>query len=132
MRTQSFAALFISLAAVGIAAAEERSPAKDEATAAKRGGNWLTRWWPFGGKSEEKKDAPLKDAAPAPESAGAVRARELAALQRRQAVCLKLKEIAIQTNDEALMQKAERLDQLAWRVYEQRTAGSKVLTETTR
>lgn len=132
MRIRLLAVLLVSFAIVGIAAAQERSAAKTDTATAKSGGNWLTRWWPFGDKSGETKDAPAKQTAPDVESAGAVRARELVTLQRRQAVCLRLKEIAVQTNDEALMQKAEQLEQRAWQVYEQRTASTQAQTEVKR
>lgn len=50
------------------------------------------------------------------------RERELAALLRRQKVCLKLQEIALKNNDEELMRKAEQLDERAREIYAQRTA----------
>ena len=42
---------------------------------------------------------------------------------RRQAVCLKLQEIAIRNRDDALLQKAEELATLAYKTYELRTQG---------
>jgi hypothetical protein len=126
MPSRWFLLSFLFLGLCGLSAAQERSTTKDGADVPLKTGNWFTRWLPFGSKTDEaKKELDAKER-PEPESAAAVRGRELAILQRRQAVCLKLKEIAIQTNDEALAQKADELDQLAWRVYEKRTRSASV------
>jgi len=69
------------------------------------------------------------DKAPAParptskvDEAAVQRDRELQVLLRRQAVCLKLMRIAMDTNDDELMRKAEQLDERARGIYAQRTA----------
>jgi hypothetical protein len=69
--------------------------------------------------AKEKADKPEK---PAVDSAGAIRAREQAALERRMQVCLRLMDLANQQNDEELYRRAEELDKKAWAVYRQRTA----------
>ena len=51
-----------------------------------------------------------------------MRARERAALLRRQAVCDRLKEIGLRNHDEALISEADDLAQQAWTVYRNRTA----------
>ena len=53
-----------------------------------------------------------------------VRSRELAALNRRKQVCLKLQEIALATRDEDLLRKADDLSMQAWALYLQRTGGT--------
>ena len=45
-----------------------------------------------------------------------------AAFLRRSAACLKLQEIAVQTNDPELLKRAEQLSDRAWATYAQRTA----------
>ncbi len=55
------------------------------------------------------------------DQAAADQAREQAVLFRRLAVCNKLMEIAVQTNDDDLMRRAEELDERAWTAYGQRT-----------
>jgi hypothetical protein len=115
--------LLLSLAAVGRAAEPQ-----DNDAAAPSGG-WFTRWFSFGKQAPEKKAAEKsKEATPAPtkamllQAAAAQRAQEEAALLRRQGVCLKLRLIAAQTNDDELRRKADQLDQRAWNSYVQRTA----------
>ncbi len=77
--------------------------------------------------ADRKADADKKDDAAAPrptakeEIAANVIALEKAKLRRRQEVCLRLREIARETGDDALEQKAIQLDQLAFEVYQQRT-----------
>lgn len=57
------------------------------------------------------------------ESVAELRQHELEVLFRRQAVCEKLREIAMKAEpvDAALLRKAEQLDQRAWSIYQQRT-----------
>ncbi len=70
-------------------------------------------------KPPEKKAA--ADAKPVP-AGEAQRAREEAALLRRLAVCDRLMEIAVRTNDNDLLRRAEQLDERVRRAYSQRTA----------
>ncbi|HLN30736.1 MAG TPA: hypothetical protein VK395_23550 [Gemmataceae bacterium] len=56
------------------------------------------------------------------EQTAALRAREEAALLRRLAVCDKLKEIALRTNDNDLLRHAEELDERARMTYSLHTA----------
>ena len=99
------------------------------------------QWKPFAGwfgSKEEKKPAEIKPAPkaepvaktpttpvkPASIVEGAVvrRSREEAVLLRRLRVCDKLKEIAIRTNDNGLLRRAEELEERAQTTYAQRTA----------
>ena len=50
-----------------------------------------------------------------------VRAQAQAAYHRRVAVCVRLREIADETNDELLRQKVERLEERIWNVYSRQT-----------
>jgi len=76
----------------------------------------------------DKKPAAKKADAPAPrppaqtETAAAIRRLEEAKLHRRQEVCQRLREIALETNDSGLEQIAEELDARAFKVYMDRTA----------
>lgn len=63
-----------------------------------------------------------KPAADKTDAAAQRRQREEAALLRRLRVCDKLAEIALQTRDEQLQRLAERLEEQARRVYEERMA----------
>jgi hypothetical protein len=73
----------------------------------------------------QKEDVKKPAAPPRPKavipSPTAQRAREEATLLRRLAVCDKLKEIAVRTNDTQLLHQAEQLDARAWANYSQRT-----------
>ena len=80
-------------------------------------------------KNADKKDAPKKTDKtgtvppnPSLSPAASARAREQAAFQRRVAVCDRLREIAIETNNTELDQLAQELNARAWAVYKQRTA----------
>jgi hypothetical protein len=93
-------------------------------------------WWArlFGKKADAPHPGPAQAATskeqPRPltgaDLAAAMQARERALLDRRQAVCDKLKEIALRTGDEALMRRAEQLDQRAWALYQRRTSAPAV------
>jgi hypothetical protein len=85
-------------------------------------------------KKADKNADKKKDAAKKADTAGAESpkaslspavselAREQAAFQRRVAVCDRLREVAIETNDTELDQMAQELNARAWAVYKQRTA----------
>jgi hypothetical protein len=107
-----------------------------------RSSAWAPTWqwkplagW-FGSKEPtvERKPAPKPEVAaakkPSPpikpvsivDGAVARRSREEAALLRRLRACDKLKEIAIRTNDNSLLRRAEELEERAQTTYAQRTA----------
>src|SRR5688572_16790157 len=82
-------------------------------------GNWLTRWFAPGPKTE-KLDAAKVDAERLrlPPGAAAIRAKQAGAdKERRDAVCLKLREIAIAAGDEDMVRKVEQLEQRVWDAY---------------
>jgi hypothetical protein len=91
--------------------------------------------WMLGGSTPAKpaeappREAPIKKTKPAPvkptpvvDEAAAVRSREETAYLRRVAVCDRLKQVALQNNDQELVKMAEQLEERAWVVYSQRTA----------
>jgi hypothetical protein len=105
------------------------------------------QWSPFSGWSEskeekkpeekkpvEKKPAPRPELTPAKklsapvkpasmvDEAAAERSREEGTLLRRLQACDKLKDIAIRTNDNELLRRAEELEERAQTTYAQRTA----------
>jgi hypothetical protein len=89
-------------------------------------------WWPgswFGAtaKPEEKKSTakaePADEGPSLADRAAEIRAREEKAYWRRYNACLRLQEIAAQTNDAALQHQAEQLNSQAFDLYMKRTAG---------
>jgi len=129
MRRWAVCALELALV-VGLAASARAAEPEDETppVATKSSGNWFTRL--FGAQAPAKQtaektakdDDSARSKAAGRETAAAQRAREEAALLRRQSVCLKLRTIAAQTNNEELRRKADQLDEQAWNTYVQRTA----------
>jgi hypothetical protein len=95
---------------------------------ADKSGSWWTRMFSFGGKSEPDKektaesDKKKTEAPPAPESATAQQARATKDLNRHNQVCLKLREIAIITNDAVLLHKVEELEDRAMELYNLRNS----------
>lgn len=87
----------------------------------KSGGNWFTRLFhrqaTASPGAEER--APASTTKADPNAAARVRAEM--ELLRRQEVCDKLREIALQNGDDELRRKADQLDQRAWEAYLQKT-----------
>ncbi|HZT78909.1 MAG TPA: hypothetical protein VFA26_01700, partial [Gemmataceae bacterium] len=118
--------------AVGLCAAVGAAGAADKggAPAGQSGGSWFGSWFGAGDKPAEKKPEPKARGEKLPKPpvksmvdiAIAERERELQAYFRRQAVCLQLCQIALQTEDADLMRQAGELEQQAWAVYQERTA----------
>jgi hypothetical protein len=71
----------------------------------------------------EKEDKPLDKTASGPTTAEkeAERQREWNALWRRLDVCQRLQQVAAETDNPELQRQAERLEEQAWAVFEQRT-----------
>ncbi len=100
----------LALGVVGIVSAEES-------------GNWFTRL--FTPSAEKKVDVdPAKvkeiksEPTPMPPSATKIRARQASAdKERRDAVCLKLREIALAHGDEVMLKKVEQLENRVWDLY---------------
>jgi hypothetical protein len=112
------------------------------------GNTWGSTWhwssfgsWPGQNDDKEEKKPVEKKPAPKPEQPAAVkkpsvsakptsivddaaaeRRRQEAVLLRRLQACDKLKEIALRTNDNALLRRAEELEERAQTCYTQRTA----------
>jgi hypothetical protein len=93
-------------------------------------------WWPGGwftatpkpgaGGTDKKANAnkdPKDDGPSFAERTADMRAREEKAYWRRFDACLRLQEIAAQSNDAALQRQAEQLSAQAFDIYMQRTAG---------
>lgn len=136
--------------------AEERDTYQSVRRAAKAKPRWSTRllkptsWfaWPFGkddnqpivvghclGETEEPREpAQVKEAAPATlnlQDELAFTLDEQAKFLRRQQVCDRLREIAIETGDHRLATQADLLEQRAWFVYQQRTSRTRLPRLTT-
>jgi hypothetical protein len=125
MRTWGVATVLL-LACCTAAGAQDNSGSKD---ADKGGGSWWTRLFSFGSKSEPAKAAEADKKKPdaptaAVESATARQARALRDLNRRNEVCLKLRTIAVRTNDQELLRRVEELEQRVFDIYLAQTAGT--------
>jgi hypothetical protein len=120
MRKWAIATLLVG--SCTLACAQEGTGQKD---AADKSGNWFTRTFSFGSKTDTDKAAPAdkKKSEPGPvaDSAAVRLAREVQNLKRRNQVCLKLREIAIQTRDQALMDQVDGLEQRVLDLYLERT-----------
>lgn len=106
MRARTVAlTLVMALGVAGIVSADES-------------GNWFTRLFT---SSAEKKIEPLKDAkieAPMPPSARDIRAKQANAdKERRDAVCLKLRDLALAHGDEEMLRKVEQLERRIGDIY---------------
>ena len=128
-RLRALTALFCAGLAVSVAVAAG-DPEGDTPPANK------SNWWPGGWfgttptpKPEEKKPTAAKaepaDQGPSlAERAADMRAREEKAYWRRFNSCLRLQEIAAQSNDAALQRQAEQLNSQAFDIYMKRTSGT--------
>src|SRR5713226_6708411 len=98
--------LTVAMAFAGLASAEES-------------GNWFTRLFTRAEKTQTAGKIDSKtDANKIPVSSSNNRIKQAKAdLERRQEVCLKLREIAIANGDDDLQRKAEMLDQRAYDLY---------------
>jgi hypothetical protein len=82
--------------------------------------------WSFWGnrKMPDKKAPPAPPPGPSQvERAAMEQVRQMKAYFRRQEVCYRLEEIALENNDPELERQAQLLEELNWQVYRQHTAG---------
>lgn len=93
--------------------------AETTAIAAERDASWWSRLWGRGNAPPAKKSA---DAGKAVKPATVIPSREKEIWLRRAEICQRLREIALSNNDDALLRKADQLDQRAWETYLQRIA----------
>jgi hypothetical protein len=124
------AALLLGAGAATAATPADGGPDRDGTA---DNGNWLSRWFQPKPKPPEKKPkvktdkeergqpASVAKASRPLDDAATQRAREEAKYFRRSEVCGKLKDIADQTNDAALRQQAEQMEERAWTVYLEHT-----------
>lgn len=103
LRIAAFAlALLTGLGMVGIVSADES-------------GNWFTRLFtPTNAKTEAAKAAAKSDMPPVQTSYAKRARRALADLERRQEVCLKLRDIANTNGDEETLRQVEQLERRAF------------------
>ena len=108
--------LTLGITSMAVAADDDAPPA--------RSGNWFTRL--FVRDKGTKESAAKKEEAAKTEANAPALAQQKAQveLMRRQEVCDKLRQIALQIGDNDLTRKADALDQRAWDVYVQRTGGT--------
>lgn len=115
--------LFCGLLWMGsISRAEAQDPPGEDADQESTG--WFDR---FTRKDTEKPEPKPEDSSGTsekltPEQIASFQAREKAALLRREAVCFKLMQVALQLNDVRLQKRIEQLDDRAWQLYVQRTS----------
>jgi hypothetical protein len=123
--------ILVVLAGLGAAA---RASDPDEGPPVDKGNTAYHRW--NGGSTERPKPPPPPPApsakAKAQDTAAALLAQEEANFLRRQAVCDKLRRLALETGDDSLDKQADELEQKAQSVYKLRTArlhGGKVVID---
>jgi hypothetical protein len=109
--------------AVGLGLSTLAKADDDDVKPAKTG-NWFSRMFTRD-SAPKKKDAAAKDdvARPMSPSPVVIRKKAEGELLRRQEVCEKLRQIALETSDKELARKADDLEQRAWDIYVQRTGG---------
>jgi hypothetical protein len=123
-------ALLAALLAIALALGGSGSTQADEGSKppVKSKGSWFTRLFTFGKKERPtpatEKEKATTEPSKRPEASGRSREQEESILGRRQEVCHKLREIAVQTRDDNLLRKADQLDQRAWSTYLKRTGGA--------
>ena len=113
-------ALGLGLGLTALAQADE-----DEAKPPAKTGNWFTRLFVKDAAAKKKDADAKKEETPAAPSAALIRQKAQCEWLRRQEVCDKLRQIALDTGDKDLSRKADALDQRAWDVYVERTGGVK-------
>jgi hypothetical protein len=128
--------LVLGLGGATVLAGDVDAGGDDAEPAAKASSSWWnpTTWWETKEKKPEKKIAAKTEkkvskkptavpkATSVVDEAAAERAREEALLLRRLQVCDKLMEIAVRTNNNDLLRRAEELDERARTAYAQHTA----------
>lgn len=97
--------LVLGFGIVGLASAQESR-------------SWFSRMFTPADKTDAAKKIDAKADEPKAPSASTRRLEKAKAdLDRRQEICLKVREVAIATGDEDLRRKAEQLDQRAWDLF---------------
>ena len=89
------------------------------AASAQQPSGWLPEW--LRGKPAIKPGDKPDDRPDKSEQRRADNEALMNVLMRRQAVCLKLKQVALDTGNTSLYEEAERLDALAWEMHKQRS-----------
>jgi hypothetical protein len=126
----ALAALFCASLTVSVAAAGDTD---NDVAAPAKSSWWPASWFATKPKHEDKIHVgKVEDDGERTPDRTLVMRLELEALNRRQAVCLRLQEIAAETHDAELQRKADLMDAQAFRIYLQRTgaAGGRVGFET--
>jgi hypothetical protein len=117
------AALVVGL---GMAVAAGQEPEGDLKPSSSKGGWWVGEKPRYrGGKADKKDKAPAEDkpALPSPaEVAAFEQERQMNAVLRRVEVCLRLRQVALDTGNDELQRQAEELEARAWEVYRKQTA----------
>jgi hypothetical protein len=114
------------VAGLGLTIAAAQEPDGDLKPANTKGGWWVGEKPRYkGGRAEKKSKAPAEDkpALPNPaEVAAFEQERQMNAFSRRVEVCLRLRQIALDTGNDELQRQAEELEARAWEVYRKQTA----------
>jgi hypothetical protein len=108
---------------VAVAAAQE--PDSDLKPSTTKGGWWVGEKPKYRSKADKKAKAPAEEK-PALPSAAEVAAfeqeRQMNAVLRRVEVCLRLRQVALDTGNDELQRQAEELETRAWEIYRKHTA----------
>jgi hypothetical protein len=110
----------VLLACGSLAVAQDNTDRSE--TPPQQGGSWFTWLWSSGDKPAPK-TAAAREKKTGPPVVAIRHTREEVILNRRNEVILKLREIAQRTGDDALLRKADELQERAWDLYLQKTAG---------
>ena len=113
-------ALSLGLGLAAIAQADE-----DDVKPPAKTGNWLTRLFAKDSAAKKKETDAKREDKPSAPSVALIRQKAQSEWLRRQEVCDKLRQIALETGDQDLSRKADALDHRAWDLYVQQTGGAK-------
>lgn len=113
------------LAALGLAIAASASfaqspPPKYNAKPTAETSSWWRSW--FGESKDAPKPTDVPPVGPTVTDKYAGLDRAMKAYLRRQEVCDRLRDIALQSNDEKLYEEASRLEEMAWRLHQTKSS----------
>lgn len=108
---------------VAVSVAGAQSAGKYKAKPTEQTSSWWKSW--FGSKSDEPKVTdrpPIAPIGPTVADKDAELDRLMRAYWRRQEVCDRLRDIALQASDDKLYEEAGRLEDLAWRLHQSKSS----------
>jgi hypothetical protein len=110
---------------LGMSVASAQEPDGDLKPTNAKGGWWVGEKPRYKGGADKKAKTPVEDkpALPSPAEVAALeQERQMNAVLRRVEVCLRLRQVALDTGNDELQRQAEELEMRAWEVYRKQTA----------